>query len=724
MPSSVKEMTVRTPQIQRLAALAAAVAMAVAMGCASKPDAPRATATASAAPVTTNPVAQYQFMIPTSEADLQQHSVYGYLIAKAAPGFNEATFGRLGLAIEGKFTLNGFSYYHLYRASSVLQSLQVLQSMQGILFAEADQRVTSHGGITLNNLDPLAVSEEYAIYLTKTKDAWTTYGFGPNTPTVVDIDSGIYWAHEDFQKGSTNIVQHAYSWYDLDNNSKKIVPTTTLDIDPIDYLNNVAHPNTDEGDEGGHGTHTAGTIAAQGNNGKGMAGVCWNTNLVSYKGLLPSGGGTWEIYGSLYHLLRWKRATAYNHTIPVNMSLGGGGASAFAIEAVEACLENNIVIIASMGNSGQNQVEYPAAYQGVIAVGASNGMDKKVPFSTSGPHISVTAPGYDIISCGTKSTSDYQFMSGTSMSTPFVTGLVSYMLTWNPDLTPGQIKTYLEKNTDFIDEATGFTETNGWGRVNALKTIGAVVADVNAKRTPASDYLNTPLRVTVQTTVGGVTTRLTDTPVYLYQSDPEGRIVNFVTSGITSTDTNPILTPPGSVDFALLRPGTYVARCNVSGFQAHSALITVTTASVRPAVTVQFTSLVYNIQTLADADPLSEGEAAGDIVSVYDASTGRLLATADNGNLGTAPIMTSPSQILLFNIRPYNTYAGDYALWVGTTQYASTPKPAPGTYANPAAGAFKGSSAHTRATPQVVTVNTLYNCILTAGSDWYQVTVP
>ena len=717
-------MTVRTPQIQRLAALAAAVAIAVAMGCASKPDSPLATASASAAPVATNPVAQYQFIIPTSEADLQQHSVYGYLIAKAAPGFNEATFGRLGLAIEGKITLNGFSYYHLYRASSVLESLQVLQSMQGILFAEADQRVNSYGGITLSNLDPLAVSEEYAIYLTKTKDAWTTYGFGPNTPTVVDIDSGINWAHEDFQKGGTNIVQHAYSWYDLDNKSKKIMPTTTFDIDPIDYINNVAHRNTDEGDEGGHGTHTAGTISAQGNNGKGMAGVCWNTNLVSYKGLLPSGGGNWEIYGSLYHLLRWKRATSYNHTIPVNMSLGGGGASAFAIEVIEACTANNIVIIAAMGNSGQNQVEYPAAYQGVIAVGASNGMDQKVPFSTSGPHISVTAPGYDIISCGIKSTSDYQFMSGTSMSTPFVTGLVSYMLTWNPDLTPGQIKTYLERNTDFIDGATGFTETNGWGRVNVLKTIGAVVADVNAKATPTSNYLNTPLRVTVQTTVGGVTTPLTDTPVYLYQSDPEGRITNFMTSGITSSDVNPLLTPPGSVDFSLLRPGTYVARCNVSGFQAHSSLITVTTASVSPAVTVQFTAPVYSIQTLADADPFSNLDGAGDIVSVYDSSTGRLLAFADNSILGTATVMTAPSQVILININKYNTYAGEYALWVGTSLYGGGAKQAPGTYASPAVGAFAGSAGHTKDSPQAITVNKLYNCILTEGSDWYKVTVP
>ncbi len=725
MPSSVKEMTVRTPQIQRLAALAAAVAIAVAMGCASKPDSPLATPSASAAPVATNPVAQYQFMIPTSEADLQQHSIYGYLIAKAAPDFNEATFGRLGLAIEGKITLNGFSYYHLYRASSVLESLQVLQSMQGILFAEADQRVTSYGGITLNNLDPLAVSEEYSLFLTKTKEAWTTYGFGPYTPTVVDIDTGINWAHEDFQKDGTSTVLHAYSWYNLDNKNTEITPLPNYDVKPLDYINNPAHKNTDEGEKGGHGTHTAGTIAAQGNNGKGMAGVCWNTSLVSYKGLHDDSGSNWAIYGSLYHLLKWKRETPNTHTIPVNMSLGGSGASAFAIEAVEACIENNIVIIAAMGNSGQNQVEYPAAYQGVIAVGATNGMDKKVPFSTSGPHISVTAPGYDIISCGIKSTSDYQFMSGTSMSTPFVTGLVSYMLTWSPDLTPAQIKTYLETNTDFIDGATGFTETNGWGRVNTLKTIAAVVADVNNKTVPPSNYLNTPLRVTVQNTFGSVTTPLTDTPVYLYQSDPEGRIINFVASGITSKDTNDLLTPAGSVDFNLLRPGTYVARCTVSGNQAHSPLITVTTATATPAVvTVQFNASLYFIQTLADAAPSSQKPEAGVIISIYDVKTDKPMGSIDSGGMSTGMLWTTTNQVLLINIKPSKTYVGEYAMWAGPSQYANGAKQAPGTYAAPAVGASAGSAAHTKENPQDITVNKLYNCILTEGSDWYKVTVP
>ena len=702
--------------------LSVAVALASFLGCSSKSSPGAVTPSSPTAPVAINPVAQYQFLQPASEADLQQNSIYAYLIVKTGPDFNEATFGHLGLAIHGKFTLDGYNYYHLYKDAEVLQSLQVLQSLKGILFAEPDQKLHADAGITYGSPDPLTVSEEYSVYITKTMDAWKTYGFGANTPTVVDIDTGVNWAHEDFQKGTASIVQHAYSWYDLDNGGSLVSPTTTYAINPIDYKG-TSHTTTTvpyQNDNDAHGIHTAGTIAAQGNNGKGVAGVCWNSNLVSYKGLYQGSGGSWAIYGSLYHLLNWKLSTGYTHTIPVNMSLGGSGASAFAIEAVEACTKNNIVVIASMGNRGQNGAQYPAAYQGVIAVGAPNGMDKKVHFSTSGPHISVTAPGYDIISTAGTANNSYESMSGTSMSTPFVTGLVSYMLTFAPDLTPGQIKTYLEKNADFIEGATGFTETNGWGRVNTLKTIAAVVADANAKTIPGSNFLKTPLRVTVQNTFGGVTTPLVNTPVYLYQTDTLGRVTNFVASALTSSDSDPLLAPTGTADFNLLRPGTYLARCNVSGIQAASALITVAADGTNPTLTVQFKSAVYNIQTLPDAAASSLN--TDDIIYVYDATSGKLLAAYDQDALDTVSLMTSANQALIINLAPYSTYTGEYALWVGTSLYSAAR--APGTFAAPATGGFAGSSSHSSATPQAINVKTLYNGNLTSAGDWYKVTVP
>ena len=129
-----------------------------------------------------------------------------------------------------------------------------------------------------------------------------------------------------------------------------------------------------------------------------------------------------------------------------------------------------------MGNEGRYTAAYPAAFPGVLAVGATNGKDKKVHFSNSGAWISVSAPGDGIKSCGIYGDDDYETMSGTSMATPFVTGTIAYLLSFTGahDLTPYQIKALLEKTADKVDGATGFTDRLGHGRVNVYKAAKAI----------------------------------------------------------------------------------------------------------------------------------------------------------------------------------------------------------------------------------------------------------
>jgi hypothetical protein len=144
-------------------------------------------------------------------------------------------------------------------------------------------------------------------------------------------------------------------------------------------------------------------------------------------------------------------------------------------------------------------------------------------------------------------------------------------------------------------------------------------------------------------------------------------------------------------------------------------------------VTVQYTSSVYNIQTLPDAAASSQ-TTTDDMVLVYDYNTLKLLANVDVGSLDTATVMTAPNQALLINLQPYvsskgTAYIGEYALWVGTNLYATAT--APGTFAAPANGATgAGSAAHAYTSPQTILVNTLYNGNLTAATDWYKVVCP
>ncbi len=699
------------------------------LGCGkSSPAAPGATATTTTpgtgttgttgttdTAASTAPLLQYDFYTPVSEEGLKADTNYGYLIAKTPTTFKEGLFTAQGLEIVGKFTLDGYNYYRLHKEAGIMNALADLKTTRGVIFAEPELMEKTTAGIVYDHPDPRALSEEYSIFLTHAKDAWTTFGFGPNKPTVVDVDTGINYAHEDL----TGNVTHAFSWYN---------PTTTTTAlaaysDPVDLIG-TTQTNTDGN---GHGTHTAGTIVATGNNGKGVAGVCWQANLVSYKGLSDAGsGGTWAIYGSLYHLIQWKKAN-YNHTIPVNMSLGGTSANQFAIDMIEAGLRNNVVVIASMGNTGQNMAQYPAAYSGVIAVGATNGADKKVHFSTSGRHISVCAPGYNILSCDAFDDGSYASESGTSQAAPFVTGLVTYMLTFAPDLTPAQIKTYLESNTDLIEGATGFTETTGWGRVNVLKTIGAVVADVNASKAPASNYINAELKVKTVNTLNGGTLTLTGVPVHLYSCDAAGKIANYVGSSISMAGSlagtlgsgNPV-PEDGVCFFNLLKPGTYVAKGLFSGALGTSPVFTVAAGATSiPDLTVTFALPIYNIQTLPDAGSTGVED---DIITVWN-PVGTKIATVDSGNLDSAQLLLTTSGTYTFKIGPYTTSTiGEHALYVSNGSYGADT--APGTYAAPATGALAGSQSQVQATPQAINLNQLYNCLLTTAGNYYSFIVP
>ncbi len=656
------------------------------------------------------PAIQYDFYTPTSEDSLKTDTNYGYLIAKTSPTFREGLFTAQGLKVIGKISNKGFNYYHLYRESGVLEAMEDLKRTSGVLFVEPDLLLTHNAGFAYDNPDPRTLSEEYSVYITKCKEAWETYGFGPHRPTTADIDTGINFSHEDLK----GVVTHAFSWYDLANGGALIDGTADHSVQPIDYVGSTTVFSTDGN---GHGSHTGGTIAAVGNNGKGVAGVCWNTDLVSYKGLADSGsGGSWAIYGSLYHLINWKKAN-YDHTIAVNMSLGGAAASQFAIDMVEACVENNVVIVASMGNTGQNMAQYPAGYQGVIAVGATTGADKKVHFSTSGRNISVTAPGYNVISTYNGAEDDYASESGTSMSTPFVTGLVTYMLTFAPDLNAAQIKTYLESNTDLIEGATGFTETNGWGRVNVLKTIGAVVADVNANKTASANYVNARLKVAVSNTFQGGTTAFTGVPVYLYNCNEAGTITNYVASSITVADS--VTKEVGVAFFNLLKPGYYVARSSYGGNPASTPVFQVKAGDTSiPAQTIPYTLPVYWIQTFMDAG--STG-AEDDIITVWN-QAGSKIATVDVGNLDNAGLVLTP-QTYKFSVTPFNASSiGEYALYVSPTFYPAAT--APGTFAAPDATALLGSQSHATATPQTILLNQLYNCKMPTTGDFYSVVIP
>ena len=649
------------------------------------------------------PKVKYNFFEPTREEELVTESNYGYLIAKAKLDFDEARFGKHGLKVVGSFTAGGARYFHLCKeGGNVLRAMNAAKKMSGLMYIEPEimhhtTDILDPDPIDYDHPDPLVLTTQYGVRVTKTLDAWTTYGFGPNKPVVCDVDTGVSYFHYEL----AGVVKHAFTWYGTNGTTVLPGQSPAADPDPNDWL--VMYPTadpsgsnyrgTDGGTSGGHGTHTAGTICALGNNDQAVAGMCWEIDLVSYKGLDDSGsGGSWPVYGSLWHLAKWK-ATNYPHTIPVNMSLGSLWASQFAVDMITLGLENGILVCASAGNSYTGAVSYPGSYLGTIRVGSSDAMDRKSSFSQYGPDMSVMAPGSGVQSLSRGRSWATTSMNGTSMACPHVTGLVGYMLTWAPDLTPDQIKTYIEQNADPVGGQIGFSNMYGWGRINTLKTIKAVIDDVNAGVTPPSNYVNSPIRVNVSNVSFGDVFPLNDANVYLYHCTPDGTIQNYAGLSISGTS---FLDLPNVEDgvayFTMLKPGfykvaasVYFVDLNTGDYEfegAYSPIFEVKHGGTVDPIDLQFEKDLLYIQTHPTSNTAAQG--IDTEIMVYSAAnTGSEIAYYDYDYYDTLITLypTAPVDLWLC-IRGYDNTAGEYAFCV-TADPTLMSYPAPGTWAAP-----------------------------------------
>jgi len=218
----------------------------------------------------------------------------------------------------------------------------------------------------------------------------------------------------------------------------------------------------------GHGTHCAGIAAAVTDNEVGVAGFAPNVGIMPIRVLDDNGSGS---SADVAEGILW----AADHGAQViSMSLGSSSFSQAKEDAVKYALNKEISLVAAMGNDGNKSKIYPAAQTGVIAVGSTDARDKRSYFSNYGTWISVTAPGSDILSTfptyGADGLKDYGSISGTSMATPAVAGVVALIRSEFPHLKGKDVRAQLEWGTDDLGEK-GYDHFYGHGRINLDKAL-------------------------------------------------------------------------------------------------------------------------------------------------------------------------------------------------------------------------------------------------------------
>jgi subtilisin family serine protease/flagellar hook assembly protein FlgD len=285
-------------------------------------------------------------------------------------------------------------------------------------------------------------------------DAPTAWESQTGSPTVkiAVIDSGIDVDHPDLQ----NKVVAAYNAH---NGGTNITDTV------------------------GHGTFVAGVAAADTDNALGVAGAGYDTSLLGVKIAGPDGSLSIddEVAG-----IRW--AVTHGANI-INLSLGGTDYSSSERNAVEYAISKGVLVVAAAGNDGDRAKQYPAAYPGVIAVGATDPANgTRADFSSHGRWVTLAAPGVGIYSTTPRAgsqyfatTSGYGYADGTSFSAPLVSGEAALMKAQNPSLTVNQLR------ADLIASAGGYRHLGlGAGQVDFAQGL-AHVAPTTAPTSAGAD---------------------------------------------------------------------------------------------------------------------------------------------------------------------------------------------------------------------------------------------
>lgn len=299
--------------------------------------------------------------------------------------------------------------------------------------------------------------------------AWD-YSRGSRDIVVAVVDDAVLITHEDLS-GQLWTNPGEIPGDSIDNDGNGFID----DIHGYDLADGDADVNPPSGAGNftfSHGTHTSGTAASSTDNGVGVASMAFDVTLMPIKAKHDTTIGSAALQATFtgvdYAIL--------NGADVVNMSFGGNDHNQSFAYLTQVGTDSGVVFVASSGNGGGYDINYPAGYPDVISVASTRSNDELSGFSSYHPFVDLCAPGSLILSSTAGSNSSYSNYSGTSMSSPLVASLAALVLSADSTLDPDDVRDCLRNgciNIDFLNP-----DKVGWigaGRINARNTMACVL---------------------------------------------------------------------------------------------------------------------------------------------------------------------------------------------------------------------------------------------------------
>jgi len=324
---------------------------------------------------------------------------------------------------------------------------------------------------------------------------------GASSLVVAVIDTGAFLQHADLSPNRwVNPREIPGNGIDDDGNGF---------IDDINGWNFISSKNETFEDpvSDSHGTLVSGLVGAAGNNGIGVSGVAWNVKLMSVKFIGARSGSTADAISSVQYVIDQKRSGVNVRVI--NASWGGPGNSSALKKVIKKAGDEGIVFVCAAGNGGSDQVgddlesveDFPSGWSAevpsIISVAALDNRDRIAGFSNYGHSlVQVGAPGVEVYSTYVFDT--YNYGSGTSFSTPLVSGIAALLVSQEPGLSAAQVRDRIVRTADPV--ASLASKTVSSGRANAYNALTNTVPHPGA--TPVIGSVSTNKKFAIVDGIG------------------------------------------------------------------------------------------------------------------------------------------------------------------------------------------------------------------------------